>query len=171
MASTRTTPRITASGVPLKGSYILLLQLSHALYGLQVGRLGRFDFAPGVYMYVGSAFGAGGLSARLAYHLRRQKARPHWHIDYLRAHGQLREAWTVAGPVRYECVWCRALAATHGVQVPVPGFGSRDTGCSSHLFYLPRPAHPSLLTGLILSSAADHPGELRLEIHSFDDPI
>lgn len=155
----------------MKGSYILLLQLPHALPELQVGRLGRFDFQPGVYLYVGSAFGAGGLEARLAYHQRRHKARPHWHIDYLRAHAQLREGWTVGGPVRYECVWCRALAAMPLVRQPVAGFGARDTHCSSHLFYLPRPPHPSLLTGMILSAAAEHPGQLRLEIHSFDDPI
>lgn len=155
----------------MKGSYLLVLQLVQPVAGLQVGRLGRFDFAPGYYLYVGSAFGSGGLEARLAYHRRRQKDHPHWHLDYLRAHARLREAWTVAGPAHLECVWCRQLAEAPGVSRPVPGFGSRDTGCPSHLFYLPRAPHPTLLTGLLLGALADdQPAELLIEVHSFDDP-
>lgn len=154
----------------MKGSYILVLQLDRPVTGLRVGRLGRFDFAAGFYLYVGSAYGPGGLAARLAHHLRRHKARPHWHIDYLRAEARLREAWTVAGPTRMECTWCRAMAAHPSLSAPVPGFGAGDTGCRSHLFYLPRAPHPSLLTGIILGAvAADQPAELQIEVHSFDD--
>lgn len=153
----------------MKGSYILVLQLERPLSGLQVGRLGQFDFTPGFYLYVGSALGPGGLAARLAYH-RRQKDRPHWHIDYLRAHARLREAWAVAGPGRMECRWCHALRAHPACSTPVPGFGSRDTRCLTHLFYLARAPHPSFLTGIILSSVAtDEPAELRIEVHNFDD--
>ncbi len=154
----------------MKGSYILILQLDHPVAGLQVGRLGRFDCAAGFYLYVGSAYGPGGLAARLAHHRRRQKARPHWHIDHLRAEARLREAWTMAGPERMECAWCRAMAAHPALSAPIPGFGSRDTGCRSHLYYLPRAPHPSLLTGIILGViASDAPAELQIEIHSFDD--
>jgi Uri superfamily endonuclease len=154
----------------VKGSYILILQLDHPLGGLQVGRLGRFDFAPGYYLYVGSAYGPGGLEARLAYHLRREKSRPHWHIDYLRTEARLREAWSVSGSARLECTWCETMAAHPALSAPVPGFGSRDTGCHTHLFYLPRAPHPSLLSGIILATiAADHSTELQIEIHSFDD--
>jgi Uri superfamily endonuclease len=154
----------------VKGSYLLVLQLTQPVAALQVGRLGRFDFAPGYYLYVGSAFGAGGLEARLAHHARRHKPRPHWHIDYLRAHALLREAWTVAAPWRLECAWCRRLAELPGVSVPVPGFGSRDTGCPAHLFFMPRAPHPSLLTGLLLGSIPDDRSvELVMEILSFDE--
>ncbi len=154
----------------MKGSYILVLQLERPLVGLRVGRLGSFDFAPGYYLYVGSARGPGGLEARLAHHLRRHKARPHWHIDYLRAEARLREAWTVASDDPIECVWCRALRAHQATSTPVPGFGSRDTRCASHLFYLHRAPHPSLLTGVILGAAiAEERPSLLIEIHSFDD--
>lgn len=153
----------------MKGSYILILRLDRPLPGLQIGRLGRFDFGAGFYLYVGSAYGPGGLEARLAYHLRRHKPRPHWHIDYLRAQARLCEAWAVAGPERMECAWCAAMAAHPALSAPAPGFGSRDTRCHTHLFYLPRAPHPSLLTGIILGAAADQPGELQLEIHSFED--
>jgi Uri superfamily endonuclease len=154
----------------VKGSYILVLQLLQPLLALPVGRLGSCDFLPGYYLYVGSAFGPGGLEARINRHRRRWKARPHWHIDYLRPHARLREAWSVAGPTRFECRWCRALAEAPGVSMPAPGFGAGDTRCQSHLFYLPRPPRSSLLTGVILGAVSvDQPVELLIEIHSFDD--
>jgi Uri superfamily endonuclease len=49
---------------------------------LSVGRLGEFDLVPGFYAYVGSAFGLGGLRARIGHHPE-STAEPHWHIDYL----------------------------------------------------------------------------------------
>jgi Uri superfamily endonuclease len=151
-----------------KGSYILVLQLDHAIDDLQVGKLGSFRFPAGYYLYVGSAFGSGGLAARLSHHERREKLRLHWHIDYLRAHAYLCEAWTVSGPERMECRWCAALAAEPGVSIPVPGFGSRDTGCPSHLFYLPRPPRSNLLSRVVLADlAADGPLEIQVEVHSF----
>jgi Uri superfamily endonuclease len=153
-----------------KGSYILVLQLDYAVEDLQVGKLGRFSFPAGYYLYVGSAFGPGGIAARLSHHERSAKTRPHWHIDYLRAHASLREAWTVGGPLHMECRWCAALAAEPGVSIPAVGFGSRDTGCAAHLFYLPHPPRSSLLSQIILASlvAADGPLEIQIEVHSFD---
>lgn len=151
----------------MKGSYILILRLEQPRADLPIGRLGRFNFAPGYYLYVGSAFGSGGLTARLAYHQRRHKTRPHWHIDYLRAEARLCEAWSVAGAGRLECHWCRALAAQPGVSMPVAGFGSRDTGCPAHLFYLPSPPRFSLLSEVILNSVLDNPARTLCEIHHF----
>jgi Uri superfamily endonuclease len=153
-----------------KGSYILVLQLEHVIDDLEVGRLGRFHLPAGYYLYVGSAFGSGGLAARLRHHERREKARPHWHIDYLRAHARLREAWTVSGHARMECRWCSALAIEPGVSMPISGFGSGDTGCPAHLFYLACPPRPSLLSHVILAdiAAADSPLEIQVEIHSFE---
>ncbi len=49
---------------------------------LEIGRLGSFNIIPGFYAYVGSAFGPGGLRARIRHHLE-SVAQPHWHIDYL----------------------------------------------------------------------------------------
>lgn len=154
----------------MKGSYILVLQLDAPLTGLAIGRLGRFDFASGYYIYVGSAFGSGGIEARLAHHRRREKLHPHWNIDYLRAHTRLREAWTVAGPERLECRWCKAMAAHPALSIPAPRFGSRDTGCAAHLFYLPHPPRSAMLTAIILGGLTlDQPLDLQIEVHSFDD--
>lgn len=148
----------------MKGSYILVLWLDQPHAGLQIGRLGRFAFAPGCYLYVGSAFGSGGLRSRLAYHQRQAKARPHWHIDYLRAVTCLCEAWTVASDIRLECVWCKMLATHPEVNIPVHGFGSRDTGCAAHLFYLPRAGHDGRLTSTILREIMHQPEPVALEV-------
>jgi Uri superfamily endonuclease len=147
-----------------------MLQLDQPVSGLQVGRLGSFHFSAGTYLYVGSAFGPGGLPARLSHHERREKTHPHWHIDYLRACARLHEAWTVVGQ-RMECRWCTALAAEPGVTMPVEGFGAGDTGCRSHLFYLPCQPRPSLLSRIILTSlvAEEGPLEVLAEVHIFDN--
>lgn len=48
------------------GTYILILS-SPARSTIDVGRLGRMTLAHGYYLYVGSAFGPGGLRARIAH--------------------------------------------------------------------------------------------------------
>lgn len=156
---------------PLRGSYLLVLAVDRPLAALPIGKLGCFNFPVGYYLYVGSAFGSGGLPARLAYHQRRNKPHPHWHIDHLRPHTHLLEAWTFATECRLECVWCSTLAAAPGFSRPVRGFGSRDTGCTSHLFYTPRrpPAHhltSMLLNNLPLSEARQL--DLLIEVHLFE---
>lgn len=117
------------------GTYALLLHLnSPAVF--RVGRLGTLTFAPGYYVYIGSARGAGGLRARVERHLRAEK-RPHWHIDALAAHAAVQEVWWALSAQRLECAWARALSALPGVQQPAPGFGASDCACRTHLFGLP----------------------------------
>jgi Uri superfamily endonuclease len=150
-----------------KGTYLLLLQLETPLAQLAIGKLGRYDFAAGYYLYVGSAFGAGGLGARLRRHQQRDKARPHWHIDYLRPHTVLREIWSLAAARPLEHAWCRALQAVRGVEMPVPGFGASDSPLATHLMYMPRCPPPRLLSAVLLPAAlrdaADMP-EMLLDI-------
>ena len=50
-----------------KGTYVLIASLAQ-MKRLEIGRLGTFDIKPGFYAYVGSAFGAGGLRARIGHH-------------------------------------------------------------------------------------------------------
>ncbi|MDA1071819.1 MAG: DUF123 domain-containing protein, partial [Proteobacteria bacterium] len=66
----------------LSGAYLLLFDLAAALDLGPVGRLGRVRLVPALYAYAGNAKGPGGLRARIARHLARDK-RPHWHIDRL----------------------------------------------------------------------------------------
>jgi Uri superfamily endonuclease len=94
---------------------------------LQVGRLGRFDFPAGIYIYTGSA--KRNLEARIARHLRREKTL-RWHIDYLLTAAGV-SVTAVQRSRRDECRWNRA---TKG-EIVVPGFGASDcaAGCGSHL--------------------------------------
>ncbi|MDJ0807081.1 MAG: GIY-YIG nuclease family protein [Gammaproteobacteria bacterium] len=103
---------------------------------IRVGRLGIFDFLPGWYLYVGSAFGPGGVRARCAHH-RQLSSKPRWHIDNLRAQTAPEEVWFSYDPVQREHQWAGILSRMCGVSEPVRRFGASDCDCSSHLFYLP----------------------------------
>jgi Uri superfamily endonuclease len=92
-------------------------------------------FQSGFYLYVGSAFGAGGVRARVNHHLQ-ASTRPHWHIDYLKPHVSVREVWLSYDRKRREHLWARFLSSMPGISVPMPGFGSSDCGCEAHLFFL-----------------------------------
>ncbi|MBZ0296217.1 MAG: GIY-YIG nuclease family protein [Anaerolineae bacterium] len=118
-----------------KGTYILILHLP-AKTTLQIGRLGRFEFAAGWYAYVGSAFNSGGLRGRLRHHLSPMK-RPHWHIDYLRQAAVCQQVWTVASDTAYEHTWAALLSQV--AKVAVPRFGASDCRCVTHLFYFETP--------------------------------
>ena len=117
------------------GTYILFLRLDQPLT-VRIGRLGRFDLAPGRYAYVGSAHGPGGLAARVARHLRVDKPR-NWHIDHLTALAPVIALWLDASPARLECEWATALRQAPGVTVPIARFGASDCTCPAHLFRVP----------------------------------
>ena len=116
------------------GTYVLILQATIA-QTIQIGRLGDLVMQPGYYIYVGSAFGPGGLAARVGRHLRQEK-RLRWHIDYLRAACEVAEVWWTCDPVRRECEWANKLRELPGAVVPMAGFGSSDCGCESHLVWV-----------------------------------
>jgi Uri superfamily endonuclease len=61
------------------GTYALILACRRT-GAVRVGRLGTMQLQPGAYAYVGSAFGTGGLEARLRHHLL-PASQPDWHID------------------------------------------------------------------------------------------
>jgi Uri superfamily endonuclease len=115
------------------GTYALILSLPRCVT-IDVGRLGRFQFPAGWYVYTGSARGPGGLAARVSRHLRSSK-RLHWHVDYLRAEARPDQIWYVVGTRKRECVWARRLASFPGASIPVPRFGASDCHCPSHLIH------------------------------------
>lgn len=122
------------------GTYALVLE-SRSAIEIEVGRLGRIDFARPYYLYAGSALGAGGLAARIGRHLGSSPGR-HWHIDYLKASADILEVWHVAGVARLECIWAKAASTLEGAD-PVPQFGSTDCRCHSHLMgFRERPSLP-----------------------------
>jgi len=115
------------------GTYVLVLS-SRSPDVVQIGRLGALQLQSGSYVYVGSALGPGGVRARLAHHLKLSR-RPHWHIDYLRAHTSVEEICYRLDTRRLEHVWAEHIRLTEGAAVPLVGFGSADCRCASHLFF------------------------------------
>lgn len=118
------------------GTYALILGLENDTT-IPIGRLGQFDFPAGYYIYVGSAFGPGGLSARLRRHVT-GAGRRHWHIDYLRQGAIPLQIWFLAGPPHREHAWARLFEAMEEAATPVPGFGASDCRCPAHLFHFGR---------------------------------
>ena len=120
------------------GVYLLFLSVDRdCTVTVRGGR--AFGLPAGVYAYVGSARGPGGLAARLARHLRQDKRR-HWHLDYALEHAAPR-GWLCFGAALAECQLAKLVAAIPGA-IPVAGFGSSDCRCPAHLYALP--SHISL---------------------------
>ena len=114
-----------------KGSYILLFQAPEDFIA-RVGKLGRFSFRQGAYAYCGSAFGPGGLKARIDRHIRIRKKK-HWHIDYVRPRLSL-EKIIVSPTAQDECRWSSEMIKT-GFEIPVNKLGSSDCHCRGHFFF------------------------------------
>jgi Uri superfamily endonuclease len=110
-------------------SYRLLIDVSRPVR-CAIGRLGAFEFPAGRYVYTGSA--KRGMDARIARHLRQQKAL-RWHIDYLLGAPGVR----VVDVVRSRREECASNRAVRG-RVVASGFGASDcrAGCGAHLKYL-----------------------------------
>ncbi len=115
-----------------RGAYLIGLTLS-VKRDISIGRLGRFVFYPGVYCYIGSAFGPGGLLARVGRHQRTNSSK-HWHFDYLKTCTQIDHIWYTFNSIEHQ--WANLLIGDPNLTVPVPGFGASDCSCRSHLFYL-----------------------------------
>ena len=94
---------------------------------ITIGRLGRFRFPAGDYIYTGSA--RRNMDHRIRRHLSRTK-RLRWHVDYLLADPDVRIV-RVRRSGLGEC----ALNQRTGGRIVVPGFGASDcrAGCGSHL--------------------------------------
>ena len=115
-----------------KGTYVLWIHLYRARH-LVIGRLGQYHFNEGWYAYAGSAFGPGGLRARILHHIRGTR-NPRWHIDYLTRIAPPHEVWTTMDPERWEHPLAQWIESMDGSSIPAPGFGCSDCRCRSHLF-------------------------------------
>lgn len=122
---------LVASGA--RGAYLLVLRLDREVE-IEVGKLGRFVFPPGYYVYTGSALGPGGLQARVGRHLRKSKVSK-WHLDYLVSHSEIESVRIAPGDAILECQWSALLRNSLGGRTVAPGFGSSDCSCPSHLVY------------------------------------
>ena len=111
-----------------KGGYVLIVELD-AKKNIDVGSLGLISFSGGFYAYMGSALG--GFKARVNRHLAEGK-KPKWHIDYLLTEAKVVQVILCETERRLECLLSQALVDRFSV---VPGFGSSDCRCKSHLCF------------------------------------
>lgn len=113
------------------GTYALIFQ-NNALTVIQAGSLGRLVVEPGWYIYVGSAFGPGGLRGRLMHHLNDRPQR--WHVDALKSAVPIHSVWFTTDLRRLEHAWAQTWMDLPGITLPWKGFGSSDCHCQAHLF-------------------------------------
>ena len=135
------------------GTYAIVLRCSDE-DRLAIGRLGEFQLRKGYYIYIGSAFDAGGVRARVIRHHREEKVQ-YWHIDYLRKQIPLVEAWYTHDAERREHRWVEVMTGMNFVRYS-KGFGSSDCGCYSHLFHVTARPKVSLFRGAITQQVAGH---------------
>ena len=112
----------------MKGSYILLIKLPTE-QTIRIGSLNTVQFSRGYYAYVGSAMG--GFKSRLNRHLKGNK-KLRWHIDYLLQKASINGIILGETNDRAECAVAQALSRHFD---SIPGFGSSDCKCRSHLFF------------------------------------
>ncbi len=119
-----------------QGIYALFVRVIDSVT-IEVSGL-RMLLFPGVYVYVGSAGGPGGLRARVTRHFRRYK-KVRWHIDRLTtADGAVVEmACYVTGPYGPLIEACVSACMDKAGFAPIPKFGATDDPlANTHLFYV-----------------------------------
>ena len=127
-----------------KGAY--LLWLSPQREGtVVIGKLGTLSLQAGVYAYVGSAMGPGGIAARVGHHLH-IATRPRWHVDYLRAVCRVVSVWYAVTDERVEHRWVEAVAGLPGAEPAMRGFGASDHPGATHLFHFDVVASPAVFS-------------------------
>ena len=125
----------------MKGSYVLIIQLPEE-QTITIGSLKAIYFPSGYYAYVGSAMG--GFKSRLNRHLKNNK-KPHWHIDYLLERASTSSIILSETNDRTECAVAQALRRQFD---SIPGFGSSDCKCRSHLFFAANKMKPTIMATL-----------------------
>jgi Uri superfamily endonuclease len=123
-------PAGIADAPPVHGAYIVCLQLAVDVE-INLPRLPSSRLAPGWYVYVGSAWGSGGIRSRLKRHFKRAKS-VHWHIDRLTVNTD-----RIAALALVDCSECDLvdkLLRSNRFTVAMAGFGNSDCRqCESHL--------------------------------------
>ena len=130
------TQRINSDSIPTsKGTYLLFLSNTKS-QKINIGKQGDFLFLSGLFVYVGSAFGSGGLRGRISHHLRINR-KCHWHIDYLLQKMPVGQIIYPENPSRLEHEWAMLLERIPELNIPMKRFGASDCQCASHLFHIP----------------------------------
>lgn len=115
------------------GAYVLIMECREPI-PVTIGSLTDTVLPLGIYAYAGSAQGPGGIRARAARHMRKDK-KLHWHIDRITTTADITEVRTYLGGD--ECGLVAELIAQPDAHHPISNFGSSDCrNCASHLVAL-----------------------------------
>lgn len=114
----------------MKAVYAVFLRLEEEKE-ISIGALGRRDFAPGLYVYVGSAMNS--VEKRVERHLSETEDH-HWHIDYFSSEAEPFDHLVIPEGSDLECVLADIVGE---LGEPMEGIGSSDCGCGAHLFRIP----------------------------------
>ncbi len=137
-----------------QGSYLLILELRRGRK-ISIGKLGDPFFKKGFYVYVGSAMAH--LTKRIERH-RHLRKRHHWHIDQLRAQTDFISALVIRSSTRLECEIAERLSKI--CEWTIPGFGSSDCACPTHLFAMSEnPIHSENFQNLLQYFRMDRFGQ------------
>lgn len=117
----------------LPGSYFLLFELNQSIM-VNVGKIKDVTFQKGFYGYAGTAFGSGGLRARIKRHLIQNKKKK-WHLDWIRPYLSFIQGWYVVN-MNLECIWSQTFLNGDDCFLPLKKMGASDCklGCPAHFF-------------------------------------
>ena len=101
---------------------------------IKIGAKGINNFSAGFYYYIGSA--QRNLKSRIDRHLKEDK-NYHWHIDYFLAESKIKNCFTWPLSGKAECKLATYIKNKLMGEVIMPGFGSSDCKCETHLFLMP----------------------------------
>ncbi len=116
------------------GVYVFVFRVARD-FTTSVGSLGTIYFQQGVYGYIGSARGAGGVRSRVLHHIRKRK-RLWWHIDYLTVASEVLPLYIVYAETSrdVEPFLAQEIGLSPCWSGYVKGFGSSDKNSSTHLY-------------------------------------
>ncbi len=124
----------------LPGYYLLIFRI-HRKITINTRGNKVFSLNPGVYVYIGSAYGPGGLRSRITRHLRRDK-KLFWHVDYLSTNNFVKLiGFVVIIVTSRKSIDLESLLSKEMQKYlePIVGFGCSDKRKDkSHLYYCAR---------------------------------
>lgn len=121
-----------------KGIYAIIINISEKL-DLNIGKNRNYNFLPGYYIYIGSAFGthSNNIENRLSRHFSNNK-KLFWHIDYLLNCSKIKiiKAFYAKTNLKKECELSAQFFNYSNADL-YKNFGNSDckADCNTHLYY------------------------------------
>ncbi len=116
-----------------KGIYAIVFKISKSVRLYSIKMFKNRVIEKGLYVYIGSARGPGGLRARIKRHLMKKKRRK-WHIDYLTTLEYFKPIAIIYAITDQDLEYKVSELLSNYLPIPVRKFGSTDKPSKAHLF-------------------------------------